>query len=247
MTDILWKVSQQQQWWTKSITQIDPKWWLLPTAPVAATIVAGTPILVGIILLFFPIAMPILFVFAVALVCGATGVGTVYASTRMGRRHIQEFMTPIQQALFPTTSSSSSSPQTSILTTVLYDTGPRPTPVRIVRQFLIPHGIWGRLIVSLLLDLCGSASFCIPIAGEGFDTIWAPLQTIFVAALYDETSPKLKYISFLEEFLPFTDILPSATCGWLMQYGLPLLTSNPHTHPSTAAQQRPLPPLTTQS
>jgi hypothetical protein len=247
VTDTLWKSSQQPM--IKTVTQMDPKWWLLPTAPIAATIVALTPILIGCVLLFFPIAMPILFVMGVALVCGACGVGTFYASTRMGRKQIQEFVTPIGQALFPpsaTALSSSSStaalPRSSILATFLYDTGPRPTPVRIARQFLIPHGIWGRLIVSLLLDFIGSASFCIPVAGEGFDVIWAPLQTIFVAALYDETSPKLKYVSFLEEFLPFTDILPSATCGWLMEFGLPLLvasvdpkTNRPHPNPPVAA------------
>jgi hypothetical protein len=42
--------------------------------------------------------------------------------------------------------------------------------------------------------------------------------------MYDDIAPNLKYISFLEEFLPFTDLMPSATLGWLKEYGwIPLV------------------------
>ena len=33
-------------------------------------------------------------------------------------------------------------------------------------------------------------------------------------ALYNQTTPNLKYVSLAEELLPFTDVLPSATIGW---------------------------------
>lgn len=33
-------------------------------------------------------------------------------------------------------------------------------------------------------------------------------------ALYNQTTPSLKYVSLAEEWLPFTDVLPSATIGW---------------------------------
>jgi hypothetical protein len=61
----------------------------------------------------------------------------------------------------------------------------------------------------------------LPLVGEGADVIWASVQTILVVALYDKTSPNLKYVSFVEEILPLTDIVPSATIGWLLQFGLP--------------------------
>jgi hypothetical protein len=48
--------------------------------------------------------------------------------------------------------------------------------------------------------------------------------------MYDKTSPNLKYVSFVEEILPFTDIVPSATIGWLMQFGLPMVFSKAEEH-----------------
>lgn len=37
---------------------------------------------------------------------------------------------------------------------------------------------------------------------------------MLIMALYNQTTPSLKYVSLAEEWLPFTDILPSATIGW---------------------------------
>jgi hypothetical protein len=83
--------------------------------------------------------------------------------------------------------------------------------------------MWGRLLVSLIVDALGSASYLLPGVGEIFDVVWAPIQTILIMAMYDETSPNLKYLSMVEELLPFTDIVPSATLGWLAEFAVPLL------------------------
>jgi hypothetical protein len=112
---------------------------------------------------------------------------------------------------------------------MVYQTGPRPTPVKVARAIL-PAGIWQRLLISLLIDLIGSSSYLLPIVGEGADVAWAPIQTILIMAMYDKTSPNLKYVSFVEEILPFTDIVPSATIGWLMQFGLPLVFTKAEEH-----------------
>jgi hypothetical protein len=56
------------------------------------------------------------------------------------------------------------------------------------------------------------------VVGEGLDLAWAPAQTILIMAMYDATSPNLKYVSFVEEILPFTDIVPSATIGWACEF-----------------------------
>jgi hypothetical protein len=37
-------------------------------------------------------------------------------------------------------------------------------------------------------------------------------------AMFEEVSSKLKYLSFIEEILPFTDIVPSATIGWAAEF-----------------------------
>jgi len=36
--------------------------------------------------------------------------------------------------------------------------------------------------------------------------------------MYDESMPSLKYISFMEEILSFTDVLPSGLLGWARVY-----------------------------
>ena len=77
----------------------------------------------------------------------------------------------------------------------------------------------GKLAISLLIDLVGSASYLIPLAGEGFDLAWAPISMTLVGALYDGVMPSLKYVALMEELLPFTDWVPSATVGWVKEYG----------------------------
>lgn len=103
----------------------------------------------------------------------------------------------------------------------MYDTGPRPTPVSVCRQ-IMPSTIWSKLLISLIIDLIGSSSYLLPVVGEGFDIGWAPAQTILIMALYEDTTPNLKYLSFLEEALPFTDIVPSASIGWACEF-LPVI------------------------
>lgn len=100
---------------------------------------------------------------------------------------------------------------------LIYQTGPRPSPPALMRSVL-PNDIIGKLVVSLLIDFIGSCSYLLPIVGEGFDIAWAPIQTIFIMAMYDDTMPGLKYVSFIEEILPFTDLLPSGTLGWVREF-----------------------------
>ena len=46
--------------------------------------------------------------------------------------------------------------------------------------------------------------------------MWAPIQT---AALYYMFGGALRitFVSFFEEILPFTDILPTATIAWILE------------------------------
>jgi hypothetical protein len=76
-----------------------------------------------------------------------------------------------------------------------------------------------KLIVCLAIDFIGSSSYLLPGVGEVFDVAWAPTQTIMIAAMFDHVSPNLKYVSFVEEILPFTDFIPSATYGWVREFG----------------------------
>lgn len=190
-----------------------PKILLVPTVPLAAASVALLPIVFGILVMGLPFFVPIL---VILLTAGASTllVGSgVYFSTSKGREAASIVLGP----LYSTFSSTNAGQQ------LLYQTGPRPSPTVLVRT-VMPTDLVGKLVVSLLIDFIGSSSYLLPFVGEGFDVAWAPIQTIFIMALYDESMPSLKYISFLEEIMPFTDLLPSGTLGWVREFS-PLLMS----------------------
>jgi hypothetical protein len=184
---------------------------LIPIVPVAAILVVASPIVVGVVALAVPFLLPfailILGLVATTLISG----GIVYVSTKKGRNKLGLTFGPLIEHWIVSRSGQA----------LVYDTGPRPTPVSVCRQIL-PVGVWSKLWTSLLIDLIGSSSYLLPIVGEGFDLGWAPAQTILIMAMYDDTSPNLKYVSFIEEIMPFTDIIPSATIGWGCEF-IPIL------------------------
>ena len=74
------------------------------------------------------------------------------------------------------------------------------------------------LAACAALDLLGDASSFIP-GGEVTDPLWAPISTL--ALFYIFHSPVLAGINCVKELLPFFDILPIATMGWLLRYVYP--------------------------
>ena len=75
------------------------------------------------------------------------------------------------------------------------------------------------LMLSVLFDAIGMLSFAIPFIGEFQDVVWAPLSAFLMARLYKGAMGKVAGIfSFLEEILPFTDVIPSFTLMWCYTY-----------------------------
>ena len=74
-----------------------------------------------------------------------------------------------------------------------------------------------KLVIALFIDFMGIISYFLPGMGELFDAFWAPLSAILVFIFF-----KRKWIwasfTFLEEVLPFSDVIPSATLAWYMEY-----------------------------
>jgi hypothetical protein len=70
-----------------------------------------------------------------------------------------------------------------------------------------------KLFFAVLIDLLGFLSYVIPGFLEFSDVGIAPISAILVYVLFKK---KLKWatFTFLEELLPFTDIIPSATIAW---------------------------------
>mmetsp|Transcript_7379 Transcript_7379/g.26261 ORF Transcript_7379/g.26261 Transcript_7379/m.26261 type:complete len:175 (+) Transcript_7379:28-552(+) len=75
---------------------------------------------------------------------------------------------------------------------------------------------WAKLLVSIAVDVVGWSSFVLPGVGEVEDVVWAPVSAAMVQALYGNRL--LTGIDFVKEALPFTDVLPTATVGWAIQY-----------------------------
>ena len=75
------------------------------------------------------------------------------------------------------------------------------------------------LILSLLFDAIGMISFSIPFIGEFGDVIWAPLSGLIMVWMYKGSMGKVAgVVSFVEEILPVTDIIPSFTLMWFYTY-----------------------------
>ena len=185
---------------------------LLPGVPLTAVGVVAAPIAIGLLIVGMPVFLPIfLALLSASLVVGALGSG-LYLSTRDGRTRIQHITEPSYQTFLMTTTGQR----------IVYNVGPRPSPQALAHAVL-PEGMFGKLFVSLAVDFIGSMSYLLPVVGEGFDVAWAPMSMILVGAMYDESSPNLKYVALMEELLPFTDIVPSATLGWMKEYGPALI------------------------
>ena len=76
-----------------------------------------------------------------------------------------------------------------------------------------------KLIIGLVLDAIGMISFSIPFLGEFSYVIWAPIAAIIMARMYKGRVGKVAgVLTFLEEIIPFTDIIPSFTLTWIYTY-----------------------------
>jgi|SRR5690606_16331546 len=72
---------------------------------------------------------------------------------------------------------------------------------------------------GILFDVIGMFSYMIPIIGPFTDIIWAPIAAHQMKKMYPGKKGKLaSIIVFLEEILPYTDIIPSFTLMWIYTF-----------------------------
>ena len=75
------------------------------------------------------------------------------------------------------------------------------------------------LILCIILDVIGYASFAIPGLGELSDVVWAPISGMIFYRMFGGAKGVFGGIfSFVEEILPFTDFIPTFSLMWLYQY-----------------------------
>ncbi len=73
-----------------------------------------------------------------------------------------------------------------------------------------------KLVLSLLFDAIGMASFVIPGVGEFSDVIWAPLSYWLMTKMYPGKIGQVSgVINFVEEAIPGLDFIPTFTLTWL--------------------------------
>jgi hypothetical protein len=76
-----------------------------------------------------------------------------------------------------------------------------------------------KLVLGILFDGIGIISFVIPGIGEFADVVWAPLAGFLMTKMYEGRVGKVAgVLTFLEEIIPFTDIIPSFTITWIYTY-----------------------------
>ena len=74
------------------------------------------------------------------------------------------------------------------------------------------------LSVCIFLDLIGMSSFVCPFLAEFTDVIWAPVSAMIFTKLFGGRLGLIGgVLNFLEEILPFTDIIPSFTIAWFIR------------------------------
>jgi hypothetical protein len=72
--------------------------------------------------------------------------------------------------------------------------------------------------LCILLDLIGMASYFFPALGEFADIAWAPVSGYIFFKLFGGRFGMIGgVLNFLEEIIPFTDIIPSFTIAWFIR------------------------------
>ncbi len=75
-----------------------------------------------------------------------------------------------------------------------------------------------KLTVCILLDVIGCINYILPFLGEFTDIIWAPVSAIIFNALFGGKIGKIgAIINFIEEIIPFTDIIPTFTIAYFIR------------------------------
>ena len=144
--------------------------------PLITICVCVSPIVIGFCILFFPIMIPLVLGLCLLVLASLLGttlvISLVSASTRQGRQALAKWWN--QQSTLQSYFDILRGPRFG-LQSFYYATGPRPTPVSLVRTQM-PKDKWNRLALSLTIDGVGSFSYILPFVGEAFDIVWAPSQ-----------------------------------------------------------------------
>jgi hypothetical protein len=74
------------------------------------------------------------------------------------------------------------------------------------------------IAICVVMDLIGMFTYAIPALGEFSDIIWAPFSAFIFFKLFGGKMGVFGgAFTFLEEIIPFTDVIPSFTIAWFIR------------------------------
>jgi len=75
------------------------------------------------------------------------------------------------------------------------------------------------LLLCIIMDLLGYASYALPFLGEFGDVFWAPLSGLIFYILFGGWKGAVGGIfNFIEELLPGLDFIPSFSIMWIIKF-----------------------------
>lgn len=90
----------------------------------------------------------------------------------------------------------------------------QPSSVVTIQQRPMPS-----LLLCLLFDYAGYATYAVPFFGEFLDLLWAPLSAIIFWKMFGFKKGFLGGVfSFIEELTPGLDFIPTFTINWMLLY-----------------------------
>ena len=80
-------------------------------------------------------------------------------------------------------------------------------------KLLLPN-----IAICIVMDLVGMASYVFPLLGEFSDIVWAPISALIFNKLFGGRLGLIGgVLNFLEEIIPYTDLVPSFTIAWFVR------------------------------
>jgi hypothetical protein len=74
------------------------------------------------------------------------------------------------------------------------------------------------IAICIIMDVIGMATYIFPVLGEFGDIVWAPVSAyIFYKLFGGRFGLTGGVLNFLEEIIPYTDIIPSFTIAWFIR------------------------------
>jgi hypothetical protein len=74
------------------------------------------------------------------------------------------------------------------------------------------------IVLCIVMDLIGMFTYIFPALGEFADIIWAPISAMIFYKMFGGRIGMIGgVLNFVEEIIPFTDVIPSFTIAWFVR------------------------------